>query len=237
VARAGRAAAGLAALVALGLGTAACGIRPTAVPIDAGPAPSRVACGLPGATASPSRTPTPAPGTQVLRLYLVCGAQVTPVRRTVSTPPTAGPGGTGTARALLGQLQGRPDDVEADAGFSSDVPGDLAVRGPGRGDPAGTLRLSMALSDLPSFALAQIVCTFAGTAAAAPDTATPSAATPAAPSKSAAAASAAPTASPAAPGQSVLLGGPGGGRVMRFRCTEALRTVPQAAQSAGTAVR
>jgi hypothetical protein len=35
----------------------------------------------------------------------------------------------------------------------------------------------------------------------------------------------------------VLLGGPGGGRVMRFRCTEALRTVPQAAQSAGTAVR
>jgi hypothetical protein len=90
----------------------------------------------------------------------------------------------------------------------------------------------MALSDLPSFALAQIVCTFAGTAAAAPSNASPT--NTAAPNTSPSATAAPDTASA---GADVLLGGPGGGRVMRYRCTEALRTVPQAAQSAGTAVR
>jgi len=185
--------------VVAGLASAltACGIRPTSVPVDAGAAPSRVSCEAPRATASP------ATGLKAVQVYLVCSAQVSAVPRLV---PDAAGDRLGVARELLGQLQSGAGAAETSAGFSSDVPGDLDVSGPQAGDPADTLRLSAQRDGLPSFALAQIVCTFAGTAAG-------------------------------SKGHTVVLGFSGSEAARRFSCTSDLRTLPEAAETAGTAVR
>ena len=45
-------------------------------------------------------------------------------------------------------------------GSAARCPQDLTVAGPRAGDPADALRLSMRPDDLPSFALAQLVCTY-----------------------------------------------------------------------------
>ena len=70
-----------AALAAVGVALAAllagCGIRTTTVPVDAGPAPSRVACAAPKAPAAP------AADVVVRKVFLVCNTQVTPVNRSV----------------------------------------------------------------------------------------------------------------------------------------------------------
>lgn len=136
---------------------AGCGIRPTSVPVDAGEAPSRIACVLPGGA-----QPAPDPKETVIRAYLVCGSRVSPVQRTVQLPE----GRARVAAALLDTLSAKPSATERAAGFGSRVPGSLEVAGGTEQDPPGTLRLSTPLDDLPSFALAQIVCTFAETDAA-----------------------------------------------------------------------
>ncbi|WP_210732797.1 hypothetical protein [Streptomyces sp. RKND-216] len=141
------------------LAVAGCGIQPTSVPVDAGAAPSRVACVLPD-----DGPRTPAPRHTVVRVYLVCGSRVSPVQRSVRLPA----GRADVAGALLETLSDEPGPRERAAGFASQVPPELEV-GPGtRTDPPGTLRLSTAPSGLPPFALAQIVCTFAETEAGAP---------------------------------------------------------------------
>ncbi|MFJ4844319.1 hypothetical protein [Streptomyces sp. NPDC088733] len=195
---------------------AGCGIRTTSVPVDAGPAPSRVSCAVPDSpratTASASATvsasasasaPAPSAAESVVTVYLVCSSQVADVHRAVAL---AGLTRLGTAVALLRELQQRLGMTEATAGFGTAVQGDLAVEGPHPGDPRDALRLSAPLSELPPFALAQVVCTYAAD-----------------PSLSS--------------GGSVVLGGSDDTQVRRYTCTSDLRTDPGAAETAGTAVK
>ncbi|MDF9815226.1 hypothetical protein [Streptomyces sp. SPB162] len=201
-----RTAALLAALVTAA--TCGCGIRTTTVPVDAGPAPTRVSCAAPSA-AVPSETP----GTTVVKVYLVCSALAAQVTRTLTVPDgaLARPAPADrlvAAHELLGQLQRRPSAAEAEAGFATEVPGNLDISGPLRGDPKDALRLSLSLDELPSFALAQLVCTFE----AAPGVGTAD--------------------------HTVLLGGPNPeDHIKRYGCTSALRTRPEAADTAGTVVK
>jgi hypothetical protein len=204
-----RAAAVLGAALSLAATATGCGIRATSVPVDAGPAPARVSCTPPGATASSSSSSSATAAGETVRLYLVCrGAQVTAVSRTVAVTPgaTASSDRLDTARRLLAELQSKPGADESAAGLSTSVPGSLDLAEARRGDPAGTLRLGVPLDELPPFALAQIVCTLAGTAAG-------------------------------STGDTVVLGGTGSAAPRRFSCTEDLRTLPDTAQTAGTAVK
>lgn len=143
-----------AGAAALALAAAGCGIRGTSVPVDAGGAPSRVSCKAPASGTAPH-------GTQAT-VYLVCGSALAQVERTL--PPVKGTAATDprlrTARALLQELQRTPSSNEEQAGFSSALPADLKVTGPHTGDPSDALRLSIRPDDLPSFALAQLVCTY-----------------------------------------------------------------------------
>ncbi|MFI8518402.1 hypothetical protein ACIGEZ_11350 [Streptomyces sp. NPDC085481] len=133
-----------------------CGIRTTSVPVDAGAAPSRVPCSVPGAESAPGTPGVP------LRVYLLCGAQLEPVERRSPLPEEKAAGDpVRTAAALLSQLTGEPSDAEQEAGFSTAVREPLKVVAGYRGDPSGALRLSRQPEDLPPTALAQIVCTFA----------------------------------------------------------------------------
>ncbi|MFB7633691.1 hypothetical protein ACFC0M_22500 [Streptomyces sp. NPDC056149] len=146
-----------AAVAALALAVAGCGVRGTSVPVDAGGAPSRVSCQAPDQLASSG-----APGEQRAAVYLVCGSTLVPVERSV-TRPKAAPGAAvrlPVARALLVELQKPPAAGEARAGFSTAVPRSLRVAGPRAGDAPEALRLSVEPDDLPSFALAQLVCTY-----------------------------------------------------------------------------
>ncbi|MGW1374970.1 hypothetical protein ACWD6P_11955 [Streptomyces sp. NPDC002446] len=150
-----RRAAGAAALA---LAAAGCGIRGTSVPVDAGGAPSRVSCKAPAGEMPPGTPPT-GPRAAV---YLVCGSALAQVERAVS--PAKGTAAADprlhAARVLLAELQRTPSADEEAAGFSSALPPGLKVDGPRSGDPADALRLSIRPDDLPSFALAQLVCTY-----------------------------------------------------------------------------
>ncbi|MEV0374652.1 hypothetical protein AB0I10_33530 [Streptomyces sp. NPDC050636] len=145
-----------AAVAALALAAAGCGIRGTSVPVDAGGAPSRVSCKVPAGDAAPT-----APDRVRVTVYLVCSSTLAQVERTVS-PPKGVPAAARlkAARTLLTELQKQPSPTEDEAGFSSAVPEDLTVEGPRKGDPADALRLSIRPDDLPSFALAQLVCSY-----------------------------------------------------------------------------
>ncbi|MFF9477752.1 hypothetical protein [Streptomyces sp. NPDC014733] len=149
------AAGALSAVAALTL--AGCGVRGTTVPVDAGGAPSRISCEVrePGAA---ERAPGRIPAT----VFLVCSGTLVPVTRTV--PHTADrPAATAplrAARVLLEELRRPPSPREEEAGFASAVPEDLTVAPARPGDPGGTLRLSVPPDALPSFALAQLACTF-----------------------------------------------------------------------------
>ncbi|WOX22499.1 hypothetical protein [Streptomyces solicathayae] len=140
---------------------AGCGIRTTSVPVDAGAAPSRAACSVDG----PGTAAQPRPGIP-LRVYLVCGSQLEAVDRTTNVPEQKVSGDrVKTASALLMELQSETSDAERTAGFSTAVKGPLVVTGGRRDDPKGALRLSRQPEDLAPTALAQIVCTFAESAA------------------------------------------------------------------------
>ena len=150
----------LAALAALLTG---CGIRPTEVPTDFGPAPSQVQC----SPAEPDVSTRASRGLPV-QVFLLCGSSLVAVDRTVRVPD-----GTAdsqrrvlVAQGLLDQLAATPSPTEKEAGYTTDVRGGMTVSGPRSGDPDDTLRLSNPPGDLTSFALAQVVCTFSDSAAA-----------------------------------------------------------------------
>lgn len=185
------------------LAAAGCGIRSTPVPVDAGAAPSRASCGSVTEPADPSADS----GTGTADIFLVCRGRVVSVSRSIPVPRSGDvTERLALARALLKQLQTEPGRAETDAGFSTDVRAGLRVNGPRRGDPEGTLRLNRMPHELPGFTLAQLVCTYAGTAAA------------------------------TGSGRTVVLGGPADGDrpVRRYECGMALRTDPKAAHTAGT---
>ncbi|MBO8196139.1 hypothetical protein ITI46_31525 [Streptomyces oryzae] len=197
----------LCVLAALGT-VSGCGIRATSVPVDAGAAPSRVGCVLPNDRESPRSSG----GNSVVRVYLVCGSRVSPVEREVRMP-----GGRSSAerlpvaRKLLDELKREPRAVEDTAGFETAVPRELTISKGAAGDPDEALRLSEPLDELPSYALAQIVCTYADTSAA------------------------------DAEGGVVLGGPVGDENtdkspLQRYECGTALRTHPQSAETAGTRV-
>lgn len=150
--------AGLLAAVLTG-----CGIRATQVPTDFGPAPSRLRC-------TPAGTDI-APGTSrgiPVQVFLLCSRQLVTVGRSLSVPD-----GTPdaqrrvlVAQGLLDQLSERPSAAEDQVGYGTDVPTGLRVSGPRPGDPEDALLLSTAPEQLTEYALAQIVCTFADSAAA-----------------------------------------------------------------------
>ncbi|MCB5909591.1 hypothetical protein [Streptomyces pinistramenti] len=142
---------------ALALTVAGCGIRGTSVPVDAGGAPARVSCKVADGGKAQDR-----PDDVRTAVYMVCSSALIPVQRAVART-TAAPTGTErlrAARTLLGALQKTPTPAEEEAGFSTAVPEDLKIAGPRAGDPADTLRLSTSPDDLPSFALAQLACTY-----------------------------------------------------------------------------
>ncbi|MEW1865168.1 hypothetical protein OG896_14195 [Streptomyces sp. NBC_00669] len=188
-------AASCAALTAL----AGCGIRTTTVPVDDGPAPSRVACAPPKAPA------TPGPDAMAEKIYLVCNTQVTPVSRSVEVRDGR-IDRFNEVRLLLAQLQISPRTAESKGGFSTAVPGTLEVFATGQGDHKDALLLNDRPQDLPSFALAQIVCTLAAD----------------------------PLISPG--GSVVLGGPGPDSKLRSYTCTPDLRTRSDAADSAGTPV-
>ncbi|MFF7728302.1 hypothetical protein [Streptomyces sp. NPDC008001] len=154
----GRTLRGTALTLAL-LGSAtACGIRGTAVPVDAGGAPSRSSCVVKPEHSVPS-------GAATVTVQLECTSQLVPVTRPVPGPETS-EDAVAVARLLLDELRRTPSAEETEAGMSTVVPQRLTVAGPRPGDPAGTLRLSKDPAELPQIGLAQLVCTYAGTAAA-----------------------------------------------------------------------
>ncbi|MFJ6695891.1 hypothetical protein ACIQM4_07435 [Streptomyces sp. NPDC091272] len=160
-ARVRRGAGLVGAALAVVAATAGCGIRTTQVPVDAGAAPSRVSCDAPAKSAGDRSQ-----AGSTVRVYLVCGAGLVSVPRAVAVPEeTMAADRMRAAQALLDELQREPSDEEERAGFSTDVRGSLTVSGPRAGDPPGTLRLSRPPADLPTHALAQIVCTYSGSAA------------------------------------------------------------------------
>ncbi|MFF9392878.1 hypothetical protein [Streptomyces griseoluteus] len=188
----GRAVRGLLALPLLGALLTGCGIRPTEVPTDFGGAPSRVPCSPAGsgqATQSPEGVP--------VQVFLLCGASLVTVDRSVRVPE-----GTPDARrrvmvaqGLLDQLASAPSAGERAAGYQTRVPGGITVTGPGHAEPEEALRLSTAPDRLDSPALAQVVCTFSDSAAAEGD-------------------------------GSVILAGPAPAAPRRYECTEGVRDHP-----------
>ncbi|MCX4818933.1 hypothetical protein OG883_03235 [Streptomyces sp. NBC_01142] len=158
-----RAAAALATVLTAVVVLGGCGIRTTQVPVDAGPAPSRMPCEVSGADISPQAQPQGVP----VRVYLVCASQLESVDRTAKLPgQKADDSRVLVARVLLDELQKEPSSPEHEAGFATYVRGPIVLTGPRKDDPAGTLRLSRQPEDLPAPALAQIVCTFAESRAA-----------------------------------------------------------------------
>ncbi|WP_199809510.1 hypothetical protein [Streptomyces sp. NRRL S-920] len=154
-----------AATAVLAAALAGCGIRSTEVPTDFGPAPSRVPCVMSGsAIASQSGSGVP------VEVFLVCAAQLVAVDRTVRVDEDkAATDRVRIAQALLDELAAPPSESEKQAGLATDVRGGVRVSGPAGGDPEDTLRFSTPPEDLSAFALAQIVCTLADSAAAAED--------------------------------------------------------------------
>ncbi|MER7661388.1 MULTISPECIES: hypothetical protein [unclassified Streptomyces] len=186
-----RAAVALAALLGA-LAVGGCGIRSTQVPVDAGPAPSRVPCEVSGGNITQAQPESGVP----VRVYLVCASQLESVDRTAGVPEKkALSDRVQVAQALIDELQKEPSSSEREAGFATYVRGPIVAGGPRKGDPAGTLRLNRQPEDLPATALAQIVCTLAESRAA-------------------------------APGGSVVLGGPGAYAPRSYSCSQAAKERP-----------
>ncbi|MGV9562138.1 hypothetical protein [Streptomyces sp. NPDC003480] len=180
-----------------------CGIRATQVPTDFGPAPSRMPCALSGTDASAQA------GRGIpVQVFLLCASQLVTVDRFVRIPD-------GTAEAerrvlvaqgLLDQLAVKPSTAEKQAGYTTDVTGGIKVGGPRGKDPGDTFRLSTRPEGLTSYALAQIVCTFADSEATTADDG------------------------------SVVLGGPDGQPLRRYGCTTEVRSRPGAVAPPATVI-
>ncbi|MDL2077247.1 hypothetical protein QNN03_12425 [Streptomyces sp. GXMU-J15] len=138
-----------------------CGIRATEVPTDFGPAPSRVHCTHAGADIT-----TQASRGVPVQVFLLCRSSLVAVDRTVRVPENAPDSQRRVlvAQGLLDELRANPTGPEQEAGYTSEVRGSLAVKGPRPGDPEDTLRLSTPPDALGPVALAQIVCTFSDSA-------------------------------------------------------------------------
>ncbi|MFE7774100.1 hypothetical protein ACFU5O_09395 [Streptomyces sp. NPDC057445] len=158
-----RAAVAAAGAFVLAGSVAGCGIRTTSVPVDAGPAPSRMPCSVAGKESSAQASP----GVLPVRVYLLCASALAAVDRTVTVSEKTVGNRVLVAGALLDQLQAEPSEAEREAGFATNVRGPLTVTRARADDPEGTLRLSRQPEDLPPAALAQIVCTLAESEAAA----------------------------------------------------------------------
>ncbi|MBH5336560.1 hypothetical protein IHE55_17975 [Streptomyces pactum] len=142
---------------------AGCGIRGTSVPVDAGPAPSRASCDPPQDRRTAQLT-----GHVPLKVYLVCASQLRAVHRSAQLGNEQSAGDRlQYARELLEQLREEPSRAEKEAGFSSDVVDRIEIFGPAEGDPESTLRLNLQPQQLASYALAQLVCTYAASPATA----------------------------------------------------------------------
>lgn len=141
---------------------AGCGIRATEVPTDFGAAPSRMPCAAPGS--SPGATDD---SRVQVRVYLLCAGQLTLVERAVRLPEDAdGPmRRTLIAQGLVDELTSRPSPGEQQNGYRTVVPFGTEVKGPIPSDPGEAFRLNGPPERLPAGALAQIVCTFAESAA------------------------------------------------------------------------
>lgn len=160
--RATRRPAALLLTVAAALLAAGCGIRGTSVPVDAGAAPSRASCQAPEAGRA-----TEGAGRVAVRVYLLCTSRILSVNRNAQLSEKKAPvERVEVARALLEQLRQPPTAAESSAGFSTAVEDWVTVSGPAQGDPDEALRLNRPPEELRSYALAQIICTFAGSAAA-----------------------------------------------------------------------
>jgi hypothetical protein len=112
-------------------------------------------------------THTTPPGMPV-EVFLLCSGALVRVNRSVEVAE-----GTEEARRRVAVAQGLLDAlaagltrIEDEAGYGTAVPPGLTVTGPEPGDPEDALRLSTTPDALPRYALAQIVCTFADSAAA-----------------------------------------------------------------------
>ncbi len=180
-----------------------CGIRSTQVPTDFGPAPSRVPCALSGAdlTAQAGR------GIPV-QVFLLCASQLVTADRSVRIPDGAAEAERQVlvAQGLLDQLAAEPSTAEKQAGYTTDVTAGVKVSGPRGKDPEGTFRLSTPVKNLTSYALAQIVCTFADSEATAADDGT------------------------------VVLGGPDEQPLRRYECTTEVRSRPGSEKPPSTEV-
>ncbi|CAM5380749.1 MULTISPECIES: hypothetical protein [Streptomyces] len=152
----------LAAMAATAL--SGCGIRATEVPTDFGPAPSRAACQVAGGEMA-----RPDAEEFTAAVSLVCGGRLVDVDRGLPLRERQAGDPVRMARALLKELGRAPSAGEERAGFSTDVRRRLTVSGPGEGDPREALRLGTLPENLSVFALAQVVCTFAQSPAAASD--------------------------------------------------------------------
>ncbi|MFD9073233.1 hypothetical protein [Streptomyces lasiicapitis] len=150
------------ATAALAATLASCGIRSTEVPTDFGAAPSRVPCVASDAGISPQDAAAGVP----VQIFLVCSSQLVTVDRTVRIPTEkASTDRVRIAQALLDELSAPPSQAAKAAGYATDVRRGMTVTGPQRDDPDETLRLNRSPRDLSAHALAQIVCTYADSAA------------------------------------------------------------------------
>ncbi|MEU9367024.1 hypothetical protein AB0D71_20290 [Streptomyces avermitilis] len=170
-----------------------CGIRATQVPTDFGPAPSRVPCAL----SAPDLSTQGSPGIPV-QVFLLCASQLVTVDRSVRIPDGTAEAARRVlvAQGLLDELARTPSSAEKQAGYTSDVNGGIRVSGPRAKDPENTFRLSTSPRRLTSYALAQLVCTFANSEATAADDGT------------------------------VVLGGPDTAAPRRYECTTEVRSRP-----------
>jgi hypothetical protein len=141
---------------------AGCGIRATEVPVYFTAAPSRMPCPV------SSSSPEPPDSARVpVRVYLLCAGQLTSAERTVGLPEDTGeaPRRTVVAQRLLDELARQPSPGEQENGYRTLVPFGTGVKERRPDDPADAFRLSVRPDRLKNGALAQIVCTFAESAA------------------------------------------------------------------------
>jgi hypothetical protein len=153
------------------------------------------------ATATASATASASVAGLPVQIYLVCRSQLVAVPRSVLLPDGSGPAyRVELARGLLDELR-QLTGAESEAGLDTGIDASTMVLAPRPGDPADTLRLSREPDELEPYALAQLICTFAGASGG------------------------------AAARAGVLLGGPGGDKPRSYSCTDTLKSNPEAGPS------